>query len=305
MKLSAVLKGYWLDKELEFSPNTVRQYQYVFRYLVDFLGDVEFAHITSDDIRRFLLWLRNEREVSKRTVHDYWITLSSLWTWAATELQVEHIIRNKVAQPSYNKKVVEPFTVDEVRQIFKVTDETAEWVTRSGKSAKSKRSTAERDKAIVLTFVDTGIRASELCNLTIADYDQKRGRFHIKHGKGDKGRFVVAGNRTQKALWRYLSTRPKAKPREPLFATRGGALNRTSLYHMIRRFGDRAGVGNAHPHRFRHTFAITFLRNGGNVKQLQELLGHESMEMVMHYVKLAEQDLEEAARHSPVDNWRI
>jgi site-specific recombinase XerD len=74
---------------------------------------------------------------------------------------------------------------------------------------------------------------------------------------------------------------------------------------LVNRIGDRAGVSNAHPHRLRHTFAVTFLRNGGNVKTLQELLGHESLEMVMLYVKLAEQDIDGAVKHSPVDNWRI
>jgi integrase/recombinase XerD len=58
-----------------------------------------------------------------------------------------------------------------------------------------------------LTLVDTGMRASELCALTLANYDQKRGRFHIQHGKGDKARYVVAGKRTQKAIRRYLISR--------------------------------------------------------------------------------------------------
>lgn len=81
MKLSHAMQGYWLDKELDLSPRTVATYKIVFRYLVDFLEDAEIERIRSNDIRRFLLWLRDEREVSKRTVHDYWIPLSSLWTW--------------------------------------------------------------------------------------------------------------------------------------------------------------------------------------------------------------------------------
>ncbi|TXG77464.1 integrase [Candidatus Dojkabacteria bacterium] len=64
-------------------------------------------------------------------------------------------------------------------------------------------------------------------------------------------------------------------------------------------------MDNAHPHRFRHTFAITFLRNGGNIYLLKELLGHETLEMAMHYAKLAEQDIAKAGVHSPVDNWKL
>ena len=85
--------------------------------------------------------------------------------------------------------------------------------------------------------------------------------------------------------------------------------------HYLRRKGfvkgllkemDEAGVERCHPHRFRHTFAIMFLRNGGNSLALQRLLGHSTMEMVRHYVKLSEVDLAQAHRRaSPVENLRL
>lgn len=58
-------------------------------------------------------------------------------------------------------------------------------------------------------------------------------------------------------------------------------------------------------HRFRHTFAITFLRNGGSPLLLQALLGHARLETVQHYVRLAEQDIEAARAFSPADGWRL
>lgn len=306
MKLSHAIQGYWLDKELDFSPRTVATYKIVFRYLVDFLDDAEIERIKSNDIRRFLLWLRDERKVSKRTVHDYWIPLSSLWTWAEKEVEIPHIIRNKVKQPGYTKTTIDPLTAEEISRLLHATEHTAPWTTAKGKRTRSRRSTADRDKAILLTLVDTGMRASELCALAIADYDPRRGRFHIQHGKGDKARYVVAGKRTQKSIWRYLGDREGAKANEPLFTTETGKkLDRKYLYQLVSRTGERAGVEDAHPHRLRHTFAVTFLRNGGNVRALQELLGHESLDMVMNYVKLAERDFDEAAKHSPVDNWHI
>jgi hypothetical protein len=88
VKLPQAYEGYFLSKELQFSQNTVRNYSYTFRYLNEFLGDVELESVTSDDIRRFLVHLGRKRKMSKRSVHDAWIPLSSLWTWAEKELGI-------------------------------------------------------------------------------------------------------------------------------------------------------------------------------------------------------------------------
>ena len=86
----------------------------------------------------------------------------------------------------------------------------------------------------------------------------------------------------------------------------GSHLDRNNLRHMLSRNGKVAGVANVHPHRFRHTFAVEFLRNGGNVFELQQVLGHEQLSTVQRYVRLAEIDLESAGRRgSPADNWKL
>ena len=114
------------------------------------------------------------------------------------------------------------------------------------------------------------------------------------------------GNRTRKSLWKYLNSRQGGKAKEPLFATRTGEhLERNNIRHMLNAVASQAGVVNVHPHRFRHTFAINFLRNGGSVLVLQELLGHESLDMVTNYVHLASSDIDTASQHSPVDRWKI
>ena len=104
-----------------------------------------------------------------------------------------------------------------------------------------------------------------------------------------------------------LRTRDDRRPNAPLFTTKHGSpMDRHSLRRMIIRAALRAGVARANVHRFRHTFAINFLRNGGNVFALKEPLRHESMNTVLRYLDLAQADVKEAHRvASPVANWAL
>lgn len=305
MRLSVAIDGYFLDRGLELAATTQANYRHYFNLLCTFLNDKEMEAITNRDITRFLTHLVRERGLSDRTVHDVRARLSTLWKWAGNELGIENIVTT-IAKPKYKKTEIISYTQDELRRLLEAAEYDKQWRANNGQLVRSKRATALRDKAIILTLVDTGIRAQELCNLTIADYDERRGRLHIRHGKGDKGRFTVMGKRTQKSLWRYLATRTGSKSDAPLFTTGSGRpMDRHNLYHMIQRFGERANVAGAGVHRFRHTFAINFLRNGGNVFELQQLLGHEDIKTVATYVKLSELDIDAAQRHSPADNWRL
>ena len=171
------------------------------------------------------------------------------------------------------------------------------------------RHTSDRDMAIFMVMLDTGLRPGELCRLQIIDANQSTGEIQIRPYRIGKTRprVVIIEKTARKALWKYLISRPDAKDREPLFLTdEGREMTRHTLGSLVARIGDRSGVPDANPYRFRHTFAIEYLRNGGDVFTLQRLLGHATLEMVRHYLSLANSDAQAAHRQaSPVENMHL
>jgi len=302
------IEGYMLEKRLVFSPATVENYTWAFGRFVDYLdGDPPLEEIGARDVNQFLLSLQNSlSQTSLLNIHS---ALASLWTWALREGYADtHVIR-QVEAPAPEGRAVVPFSRADVAALLSACERSREYRRQGQKACANARPTAARDRAIVLLLLDTGIRVSELCALRIKDIDLGNGRIKV-FGKGARERLLPIGTRTRKALWRYLAGRPDARPADPLFVADGTVmrrLDRWAVYKLVRRLGERAGIQpDAHPHRFRHTFAISFLRNGGDVYSLKGMLGHSTLKMVQRYLTLAQTDLENAHRRaSPVDNWRL
>jgi site-specific recombinase XerD len=161
-------------------------------------------------------------------------------------------------------------------------------------------------RAATAVLVDTGLRAGELCALTV---DDVRDGYLFVHGKGGYERLAPFGTACANELRHYVA-RTRGYPRwgdEPLFlVTSGAALTPHRLGELMRTAGRIAGIRGVRisPHTLRHTFAIEFLRNGGGELALQKALGHRSLDMVRIYAELTDADV--AAAHktaSPLDAW--
>jgi integrase/recombinase XerD len=332
IKFSQALEGYFLDaRARQLSPKTIEDYQNGFRHFREYLKtqdtpDPELSAITADDIRYFLAYLRAEsispdgiaprpaRKLSKKSVANIHVALSSLWTWAMREgFVAEHVVR-MVSPPKPEKPAIKPFSQTDVEAMLEACQYSRPYKRPGKAKCRNERPTAQRDRAIILLLLDTGIRASEAVEnptlgttgLLVRDVDRRNSRIKV-WGKGSRERIIPVSTRTMKAIWRYLLERPDAQLDDPLFiGYRGGAFTTSGLGQLIKRLGEKAGVQNAHPHRFRHTFATNMLRNGANALQLKHMLGHSSMKMVQRYVEIANCDVEQAHRRaSPVSNWRL
>ncbi len=320
--LSQAIEGFVLEKQAQrLSARTLENYLRAFRKFSDFLGeDLPLCEITPDQVRRFMIDLgtvprspdgvapRSARILSKKTQLNIHVALSSLWTWAVAEdIADQHVMRN-VPRPRPETRAVNPFTEQDIRALLEACDYSNVYTRPSKRACNNTRPTALRDRAIILLLLDTGMRASELCELTLQAVDLKNRRTRV-FGKGSKERILRFSPTTGRALWRYINQhRQDAPASAPLFITRGGTpYNRGALRLLTKRLGERAGVPDCHPHRFRHTFAIQFLRNNGtNIFALQAALGHTSLDMVKKYLSIIQADLDTAYETaSPVANWKL
>lgn len=237
----------------------------------------------------------------------YHTGLSALWSWALSEGFADENVVRRIKPPKPEERVIVPYTLEEVKLMLASIERTKRY-TRPGQTWQDRATLEpERSKAILLFLLDTGVRAEELCNIKVGQVDKRLMRVKI-FGKGAKDRYVSFSARTAQALWRYLATREDLKDDQPLFSSRqsGAPLTRTRLLKMVVAIGNRAGVKGVSLHRFRHTFAISYLRNRGDVYTLQRLLGHSTLDMVKNYLAIVQVDIENAYNlASPVGNWGL
>jgi site-specific recombinase XerD len=164
----------------------------------------------------------------------------------------------------------------------------------------------QRNYTILVLFLDTGLRLSELINLSVSDLNLNKRSILVRNGKGGKDREVYLGKTALKELAKWLSIRGHFAYEDRLFLTRQGEqLKKRHVETILERLAKKAGLTGVRvsPHTLRHTFATNFIRNGGDVFSLQRILGHASIETCMIYVHLGGRHLQEAMmRFSPVDN---
>lgn len=305
--LSQVVEGFILAGQARrLSPATLADYGYTFRKLSTYLGNDPPLHkISVTTLRAFLA---SQSHLSRKSVLNQHIALSALWTWAVKEGLVVHHVMRDIPPPRAECQVIVPFSLDDIRVMLSVLDKSQPYKRPGKRESRHSLIQAQRNRAIILMLLDTGVRSSELCGLLDQDVDLS-GRRIVVAGKGAKHRMLPFSERTGQALWRYRATvRAQIDHPAPQFflTVYGKPLRRESLLSLLRDIGKRAGVADVHPHRFRHTFALSALQNGMSVFHLQRLLGHSSLEMVRRYLALSQADLDTAHRQaSPVANWKL
>jgi len=315
LALDQLIPGYQLCATTEGkSPNAIAIVSNSVDYLRDFLTSErrskEVTRISQQEIREFILYLQRkrcfsnhrfnhvqDRGLSGHTINCYLRSLRIFFSWLVSEGIIECNPFERVKIPRPPRKVIPTFSDSQIQRLLNAID--------------ARTPEGFRDYTIILVLLDTAMRVSEFCHLKLDDVWLEDGVLKVL-GKGNKERLIPIGKQVQRLLWRYIN-RYRPEPAAPncsfLLLTRDGRpLTKDRVEKIIAYYGKKAGISGVRcsPHTFRHTAAVKFLRNGGDVFSLQRMLGHASLEMTRRYCELADIDVKRAhATASPVDNLGI
>lgn len=285
------LEAFLFDRKATgLAAGTVRFYDKKLELFSDFCDTQaidKIGQVTPDSIRRYLLWLEEKHHNPGGANAAYRALKTFLYWW---ELEVEpegwkNPIR-KVKAPKVGVEPIEPVALETVKALLA--------------TCSPKTQIGARDRAILLTLIDTGVRAAELCAMNQADYDPLHSEILILKGKGRKPRTAFLSPTTRRALRAYLAWRKDGYL--ALWVSSDGRLTYWGLNEMIRRRAKMAGVEKPGLHDFRRAFCLALLRQGVDIVSISRLMGHADINLVRRYAKQTDQDLSGVhQRNSPVE----
>lgn len=247
------------------SEATLEQYSLAIDMLLADIGK-RVQDIKTNDIRYHLATYQTTRKVEKATVDNRRRNLSAFFSWLTKEEYIQKNPMLRIAKIKSEKKVKMPFSDDAVERM-----KCFAMATRNGK----------RDRALIEFMLTTGCRVSEIVELDITNVNFLRMEA-VVHGKGNKERKVYISDKAMYYLREYLAERNSNDM--ALFVNKSGdRWSKQGIEKIIKSIAEKADVENAHPHRFRRTFATNALRKGMPVQCLQRILGHQSLDTTMIY----------------------
>ncbi|HEX6829705.1 MAG TPA: tyrosine recombinase XerC [Burkholderiales bacterium] len=270
-----------LEAERRLSPHTCEGYDRDVRSLLALAGDTPLEKLGVHHIRRFVARLHGEgldgRSLARRL---------SAWRSFFRYLARDHGFKSNpcmgLRAPRSARRLPDALSPDEAARLLEFPAGDA---------------LALRDRAMFELFYSSGLRLAELTGLRPEDLDFREGTVRVT-GKGSKTRVVPLGSYAARALDAWLAERAKlVRPGEPaLFLGRGGrAIGPRAVQERLRTRALRQGLATkVHPHMLRHSFASHVLQSSGDLRAVQEMLGHSSISTTQVYTHLDFQHLAKA-----------
>lgn len=266
----------------EKSPGTIKEYVRDIlsfqSYLNNTLGEQNgLTDVTDVDIREYKSYLTNVKKLKPNTVNRKLASLDKLYDFL---LRKKSVKANPLEGIKHIKSERMPPDIITVQQFHALRRCVHRWGSK-------------RDIAIFELLANTGVRVSELTNLTMEDIQifDRKGTLTVRKGKGAKYREIPLNNDARQTLKAYLDTRGPSGT-DLVFLGQRGPLNRNAVFKIIKKYALKVNLGEVSPHTLRHYFATYLLRQAGvDIVTVQNLLGHETLETTAIYTKPNKQDL--------------
>ncbi len=231
----------------------------------------------SADVRQWVASMHRQG-LSGTSLQRALSALRSFYKYAGRFSSAQHNPAIGIKAPRSAKKLPKVLDTDRMQQLLEIKGD--DWISC-------------RDRAIVELFYSCGLRLAELINLDIIDIDLHDATLTTT-GKGKKTRILPVGSYAVTALRQWLQVREEGKPQDQaiFISKQGRRLNPRSIQARLKKHSQQQGLGqNVHPHMLRHSFASHLLESSGDLRAVQELLGHANISTTQIYTHLDFQHL--------------
>ena len=275
-KKQKAIQMFFVSKKMEgCTDKTLTYYATILKKFFSVIT-VQLDEITADDIRFYLAKMSMEKRLSKVSQDNELRVLKSFFKWCFGEGYISKIPTLNIKSIKQEKRIKKAFTETQVELLR----QSAQKVKNNSPTEKMK---AARNIAMIDMLFSTGVRVSELVGMNISDIQNDE---IIVFGKGEKERTVYLNAKAKLSIEQYLALRNYSE--DALFTSTKSPYTRLkagSVETIIREIGEKAGVKNTHPHRFRRTAATLALNRGMPIEQVSQMLGHENIETTTIYAR--------------------
>ncbi len=279
MTPAALLEAYlmYLSSERGLSRHTLENYARDLRVLFAKMGKAGLDALQIQDIRRVLAGL-HAQGLSGKSLARKLSAWRGFYHYLVKRHGYTHNPCESLRAPKSPRALPKALSPDQTRQLLEAQPGTT---------------LLTRDRAILELFYSSGLRLSELAELKLTQLDLTSGEVTVT-GKGNKTRIVPVGKRAEQTLTQWLALRPTGT--DYVFPGRGGAhLGQRAIELRLKLWAVCAGLEvNVHPHVLRHSFASHLLQSSGDLRAVQEMLGHASVSTTQIYTRLDFQHLAKA-----------
>lgn len=261
----------FLRVEKHYADATINAYSRDLKLFLEFVGCTDAASVTTADVKRFMAKMSQDGLAASSISR----MLSSIRSYFHYMIRQDLCTSNPataVRNPKSKSRLPKTLDVDQMDALLRMEAKTV---------------LEKRDLAMWELLYSSGLRVAELVGINITDLNLKEG-FLVVTGKGNKTRYTPVGAHARKAIADWLAERGEYEASDPLFSSRKGQrLTTRAVQARLKAFGvKQLGSTGMHPHMFRHSFATHLLESSGDLRAVQELLGHENLSTTQVYTQL-------------------